>query len=197
MIKTFGDKETKRIINEQFSKKFPKTIQKVALRKLIMINNANSLEDLRIPPNNRLEALKGDRKGQHSIRINDQFRICFIFSNSDFYEVSIVDYHKKRKDIIMNTIELPTVGEILSEEFLVPLKISCYRLAKDINVPVSRIQDIIHGRRKITPDTSLRLSKYFGVSERFFLDIQSEIDIRNLKRSLKEEIDKITLCKVA
>ena len=80
MIKTFGDKETKRIFNEQFSKKFPQTIQKVALRKLIMINNANSLEDLRIPPNNRLEALKGDRKGQHSIRINDQFRICFIFS---------------------------------------------------------------------------------------------------------------------
>ncbi len=93
MIKTFGDRETKRIFNEQFSKKFPQTIQKVALRKLIMINNAYSLEDLRIPPNNRLEALKGDRKGQHSIRINDQFRICFIFSNNDFYEVSIIDYH--------------------------------------------------------------------------------------------------------
>ena len=93
MIKTFGDKETKRIFNEQFSKKFPQTIQKVALRKLIMINNAKSLEDLRVPPSNRLEALKGDRKGQHSIRINDQFRICFIFSNCDFYEVSIVDYH--------------------------------------------------------------------------------------------------------
>lgn len=97
----------------------------------------------------------------------------------------------------MKTIELPTVGEILSEEFLIPLNISCYRLAKDINVPVSRIQDIIHGRRKITPDTSLRLSKYFGVSERYFLDIQSEIDIRNLKRSLKEEIYKITVCKAA
>ncbi len=93
MIKSFGDKETKRIFNEQFSKKFPQTIQKVALRKLIMINNAKSLEDLRVPPSNRLEALKGDRKSQYSIRINDQFRICFIFSNSDFYEVSIVDYH--------------------------------------------------------------------------------------------------------
>lgn len=97
----------------------------------------------------------------------------------------------------MNRIELPTVGEILSEEFLIPLKISCYRLAKDINVPVSRIQDIIHGRRKVTPDTSLRLSKYFGVSERYFLDIQSEIDIRELKRTLKDEIEKIDLCKVA
>ena len=93
MIKSFGDKETKLIFNEVFSRKFPQTIQKVALRKLIMINNAKSLEDLRIPPSNRLESLKGDRKGQYSIRINDQFRICFIFSDGDFYEVSIVDYH--------------------------------------------------------------------------------------------------------
>ena len=93
MIKSFGDKETKLIFNEVFSRKFPPTIQKVALRKLIMINNAKSLEDLRKPPSNRLEALKGDRKGQYSIRINDQFRICFIFSDGDFYEVTIVDYH--------------------------------------------------------------------------------------------------------
>ena len=93
MIKSFGDKETKLIFNEVFSRKFPPTIQKVALRKLIMINNAKSLEDLRKPPSNRLEALKGDRKGQYSIRINDQFRICFIFSDGYFYEVSIVDYH--------------------------------------------------------------------------------------------------------
>ena len=93
MIKSFGDKETKLIFNEVFSRKFPQSIQKVALRKLIMINNAKSLEDLRKPPSNRLEALKGDRKGQYSIRINDQFRICFIFSDGDFYEVSIFDYN--------------------------------------------------------------------------------------------------------
>ena len=93
MIKSFGDKETKLIFNELVSRKFPQSIQKVALRKLIMINNSKSLEDLRIPPSNRLEALKGNKKGQHSIRINDQFRICFKFSEGDFYEVTIVDYH--------------------------------------------------------------------------------------------------------
>lgn len=80
----------------------------------------------------------------------------------------------------MNTIPTTTVAEILVEEFMEPLNISAYKLAKDIKVPVSRIQDIIHGKRKITPDTSIRLGRYFGVSERYFLNIQNEIDIRNL-----------------
>jgi len=71
----------------------PNTIQKVALRKLMMIDNAKSLNDLRIPPNNRLEALYGDREGQYSIRINDQWRICFSMNDGHFYNVEIVDYH--------------------------------------------------------------------------------------------------------
>ena len=75
------------------TKRLPQTIQRVALRKLIMINNAGSLEDLRIPPANRLEALHGDRAGQYSIRINDQFRICFTIKGNHFYDVEIVDYH--------------------------------------------------------------------------------------------------------
>lgn len=91
-------------------------------------------------------------------------------------------------------IETPTVGEILREEFMEPLGISAYRLAHEIHVPTSRIQDILHGRRKITADTSLRLSRFFGVSEKYFLDIQSDIDIRNLKMSLSDEIDSIKLC---
>ena len=88
-------------------------------------------------------------------------------------------------------IETPTVGEILLEEFMNPLNISAYRLAKDIGVPVSRIQDLLHSRRKITADTSLRLAKYFGVSERYFLDIQCDIDIRNAKLLSGNEIDEI------
>ncbi len=72
MIKTFSDKETEKIYSQLFSKKLPQAIQKIALRKLIMIDNAQSLEDLRIPPSNRLERLEGNREGQYSIRINDQ-----------------------------------------------------------------------------------------------------------------------------
>ncbi len=93
MIKTFKDKETERVFNQQFSRKLPNDIQRIALRKLMMIDNAESLNDLLIPPANRLEALSGNRKGQHSIRINDQYRICFRFEDDDFYEVEITDYH--------------------------------------------------------------------------------------------------------
>ena len=75
MIKSFADKETERVYNQFFSKKLPQDIQRIALRKLIMIDNASRLEDLKVPPANRLEQLRGDRAGQYSIRINDQFRI--------------------------------------------------------------------------------------------------------------------------
>ena len=93
MIKSFSDKETSKIFRQQFSMKLPYSIQKLALRKLIMINNADSLNDLRMPPGNKLELLHGDRKGQYSIRINSQYRICFNEVNGDFYDLEIVDYH--------------------------------------------------------------------------------------------------------
>ena len=93
MIRTFKDKETEKVYNQIFSRKLPNSIQKTALRKLIMIDNAEALEDLKVPPANRLEALKGGRLGQHSVRINDQFRICFVFKEGDFYDVEITDYH--------------------------------------------------------------------------------------------------------
>jgi addiction module HigA family antidote len=88
-------------------------------------------------------------------------------------------------------IKTPEAGEILLEEFMKPLNISSYKLAHSICVPVSRIQDILHNRRKITADTSLRLSKFFGVSERYFLDIQNDIDLRKLKLEYGKELDAI------
>jgi len=93
MIKSFADKETEKIYHQRFSKKLPRDTQRIALRKLIMMDNAEGLEDLRVPPGNRLEALSGDRKGQYSIRINDKYRICFRASQGNLYDVEIVDYH--------------------------------------------------------------------------------------------------------
>jgi len=93
MIKSFKCKETERIWQGTVSRKLPRDIQQVARRKLRMLNNARSLHDLRIPPNNRLEALVGDRKGQYSIRINDQWRICFVWTNGIVDKVEIFDYH--------------------------------------------------------------------------------------------------------
>jgi proteic killer suppression protein len=93
MIKNFADKETEKIYKQIFSKKLPQSIQRIALRKLIMIDNAGCLEDLRVPPANHLELLQGGRAGQYSIRINDQYRICFTVNGKDFLNVEIVDYH--------------------------------------------------------------------------------------------------------
>lgn len=88
-------------------------------------------------------------------------------------------------------IETPMMGEILREEFMEPLHLSAYRLARDIHVPVSRIQDILHGRRKITADTSVRLGKYFGLSSRYFLNLQDDIDVRNVESDLGAELDAV------
>jgi proteic killer suppression protein len=93
MIKSFGDKESEKIWNGIRSKKLPNEIQDVARRKLRMINNAHDVNDLRIPPANRLEKLKGDLQEYHSIRINNQWRIIFQWLNNDSYDVKIVDYH--------------------------------------------------------------------------------------------------------
>jgi len=93
MILSFRDLEVARIWQGEVSRKLPRDIQQIALRKLRMLNQARAVNDLRVPPGNRLEALKGDRTGQHSIRINDQWRICFVWSEEGPRDVEIVDYH--------------------------------------------------------------------------------------------------------
>ena len=93
MIKSFKCQETERIYHGKFSRRLPREIQRLAARKLEMLAAAGQFKSLRIPPSNRLEKLKGDRAGQYSIRINDQWRICFIWKDADAYEVEIADYH--------------------------------------------------------------------------------------------------------
>ena len=93
MIRSFRCKETEKLFGRQFSRKLPPDVQRVARRKLEVLDAAEKLEDLRIPPSNRLEKLLGKREGQHSIRINDQWRICFQWREGNAYDVEIVDYH--------------------------------------------------------------------------------------------------------
>ena len=93
MIQSFACDDTELIFIRKRPKRFPQKIHRVALRKLRMLHRAQSLQDLRVPPGNRLESLKGKRKGQYSIRINDQFRICFAWRSGDALAVEIVDYH--------------------------------------------------------------------------------------------------------
>jgi len=93
MIESFRDKQTEMIWNQEWSKKFPNEIQSIALRKLIMLHRSLSLNDLRVPPSNHLEKLHRDREGQYSIRINDQWRICFTWKDGNAFQVEITDYH--------------------------------------------------------------------------------------------------------
>ena len=92
MIRSFRDSRVEALFNDQDVPRF-RAIERVARRKLLFLHQAQRLEDLKVPPGNRLEALKGDRKGQHSIRINDQWRICFRWKDGDIFDVEIVDYH--------------------------------------------------------------------------------------------------------
>lgn len=93
MIAQFACRETERVWLGEVSRRLPRDIQGIARRKLRILNNAKTLQDLRVPPANRLEALKGDRAGQYSVRINDQWRICFVWNNGHATDVAIVDYH--------------------------------------------------------------------------------------------------------
>lgn len=93
MIRSFASVATETVWNGYPSRELPPELQNVARRKLRMLNNSDQLQELRVPPNNRLEKLRGDRRGQFSIRINDQWRICFRWSNGDDYDVEITDYH--------------------------------------------------------------------------------------------------------
>ncbi|WP_251574596.1 HigA family addiction module antitoxin [Limosilactobacillus agrestimuris] len=91
----------------------------------------------------------------------------------------------------MKDIPIPTIGEILKEEFMEPFGLSAYRVAKEIDVPTSRIQDILHDRRQITVNTSIRLGRLFGVSDRYFLNLQNDIDIRNAEEKSSNEFNQI------
>jgi proteic killer suppression protein len=93
MIRVFRDKDTERLFRRERARRFPSPVSRVALRKLLLLDAAESLDDLRVPPGNRLEKLRGDRKGQYSIRVNDQWRVCFRWQDGDAYDVEITDYH--------------------------------------------------------------------------------------------------------
>jgi len=93
MIKRFRDRDTERVFQRQTVRKLGTALQRIALRKLLILDAAGQIDDLRVPPGNRLERLRGDRQGQYSIRVNDQWRICFRWHAGDAYDVEIVDYH--------------------------------------------------------------------------------------------------------
>jgi antitoxin HigA-1 len=146
--------------------------QPIAVRELRMLNNTKVLQHLAVPPDNQVEALKGDRAGQHSIRINRQWRISFVWTTGSPDRVEIVDYTRQ--------IPNPTPGDVLLLEFIEPMGLTQNGLARAIGVPPRRVL----GKRSITPDTHLRLARYFGVSEGFWLGLQADHDLLQRRREI-------------
>lgn len=191
LIKSFENKITLKVWQQEFIKSMPQEVQDRALHKLVMINNTGKLEDLRLPPGNHLEKLYGDRIGQYSIRIQKQYWICFNYSNGEFLQCWNSWLSLGGKIKMAKNLASPKMSSFLWDDFMKPLHISAYKLAKEINVPVSRIQDILHDRRKITADTSIRLGRYFGISDDYFFKIQNELDLRNVLMKNKSDFDAI------
>ena len=142
--------------------------------------------DLRVSPGNQLEALRGDRRGQHSIRINDQWRICFVWHDDGAHEIEIVDHHQKYT--MAQLLDEIHPSEVLLEDCMKPMGISARQLAADIDVSPSRISDLVNGNRPITADTALRLGLFFNMDPRFWMNLQTEYDMRVTARTLQAKI---------
>jgi addiction module HigA family antidote len=173
MIRSIRDRASERLSMGEIVRRFS-GVGKQAVRKIGMLHQARDLGDLGAPLAGRLEALAGDRRGQHSIRINDQWRVCFKWT---------------KEGLIMSKSPTPIKGvptpnrvtthpgEILAEEFLKPLGLSGNALAMALRVPTTRIGAIIKGERSVTADTALRLARFFGTSPEFWVNLQAMHDL--------------------
>ena len=144
-------------------------------------HNRPTLDDLRIPPANRREALKGKRTGQHSIRINQQWRICFVWHEGQADQCR--DRRRPLAGAPMTELANIHPGEILLEEFLEPMELSQNRLARAIDVPPRRINEIVLGKRAISADTAIRFARYFGASEKLWMGLQADYDLEEVHRA--------------
>ena len=187
MIRGFAEAETATVWSGRRGRKLPSDIQGVALRKLRMLNQARSLRDLLVPPANLLEALKGDRKGQHSIRVNDQWRVVFEWTAQGPSRVKVTDYHEWQEDGRMKIHRQPTTpGEILSEEFLKPMGMTQTELADHIGCDVKVVNRIVNGRTSVTAEMAIRLGAALRMSPEFWLNAQQAVDIYHAARKVKK-----------
>jgi toxin HigB-1 len=177
VIQTFADSETERLYVQGNSRHLPTEIRKRAAMRLIQLNAATQVDDLRLPPSNRLEQLRGDRAGEWSVRINDQWRICFRFHDGDAFDVEIVDYHWG--EITMAKRGLPAVhpGEFLAET-LEELGLSPAAFARVIGVSPLRISHVTKGLRPVTAELALRFGRAFRQTPQYWLNLQADYDLK-------------------
>jgi proteic killer suppression protein len=192
MIRNFASAETEQFFASGKSRRFPTEILKRAAMRLTQLDAATRIEDLRLPPSNRLEALAHDRAGQWSTRINEQWRVCFRFENGDAYDVEIVDYHLRRT--IMAKKGLPAIhpGEYLGET-LGELNISQAEFARAIGVSPMRVSHVIKGSRPVTAELALLFGRAFDQSPQYWLNLQSAYDLKTAEASLGKLLNNVHL----
>jgi len=172
----------------------PRTMWKIASRKLYQVNSVHVLYELTRLPGNHLDLLTGDREGQYSISINKQYTICFKWTEAGPDEVEILD---RLSLIAVVTTRVPRQrepthpGEMLLEEFLVPMGITQRELATAIQVPYQRLNEIVNKKRPVTASLAIRLAKVFGMSEVFWLNLQLKWDLYRIKKSDEKELNNI------
>jgi len=182
------------------SSKLPADIQRRAHNKLLTLYACTALDTLRIPPSNHLEALKGNRTGQHSIRINKQWRICFRWQNGNTHDVDGAQRRWRSKSQITTKIhstmtlnklyEIAPPGRILREEFLEDSGITQTALAKALGLTQPRLNELLQGRRRLTADDALRLSRFFGTDAQFWMNLQSAYDLLTAERVIGKQIER-------
>ena len=191
MIRSFGSKDTERIWHEQYVKGIDRMMQRATLRKLELIHAAKDVEDLRILPGNRLERLVGDHRGSTA-------SVCTrsgVSASSGEKEVRTMPNSSTTTE--NDLIEPIHPGEILMQDFIEGFGITQNKLSVSIGVPPRRINEIVHGKRGITADTAIRLARYFGTSEEFWMNLQSNCELRRERRVLSDSVASITPLKVA
>jgi len=186
MIESFADSETELIWSGRRSRKLAPDIQNVAPRKLRLLNQARVLGELRVPPGNRLEALKADRQGNTRSASMTSGGYASSGKKED-RRMSKSSTTTSRGGLLRN----PHPGEILLEEFLKPMDLSQNALARAVHVAPRRINEIVLGKRDVTADTDLRLARYFGLSEGFFLGLQMDYDLMQRRREIDRDLKTI------
>ena len=188
MIESFANTETERLFATGKSRRLPPDILRRAVMRLAQLDAATVAEDMRQPPSNRLEALSGKRAGQWSVRINDQWRVCFRFESGNAFDVEIVDYLMlmKTKTPVNN---LPAIhpGEFLRET-LDELGLTQAAFAEAIGVSPMRVSHLLKGDRPVTAELALRLGRALGQTPQYWLNLQSTYDLKKARTEMKDSL---------
>ena len=193
MIKTFADKDAERLFTDGSCKRISSDVAARTARKLDMIDAALTLEDLRVPPGNRLHALKGDRAGMHAISVNDGFAFASRASMRTMSRcATTIEAGGKMEQHMILMARKPThPGEVLREEFMPDYGLTVASLAKRLGVSRQSVNEVVRERRAVSTEMAMRLSRLFGTSAEYWLNLQRNVDLWESLDLHREELDAI------